>query len=255
MAGEEDGGSARRFPTEDLRERLHRHRVETGEGLVEDEELGLVEERSRELRALLVAVRKRLDLLGRAVGEVEPLEPRHGCGARGTRFDPVQAGEVGELLADGHTRIEAALLGHVAEALALPESDRPHVPKHLSSSSSTRPKTARMAVVLPAPFGPKTEHAPTLDGERAAGERLHLPEPLRDVDDAEHRLPGVAATRAGSTHAATSPGQSSGRTRMSSSWRVRIAAYRNYGSRAPVTRQSAHDWCGLLRSRAVVSLH
>ena len=75
MAGEEDGGAAGRLAAEHLGERVHGDRVEPGERLVEHEQLRLVQQRRRELGALLVAVRELLDLRVGAVGETEPLEP------------------------------------------------------------------------------------------------------------------------------------------------------------------------------------
>ena len=75
VAGEEDGGAARRLAAEHLGERVHRDRVEAGERLVEDEQLGLVQQRGRELCALLVAVRELLHLRAGAILEAEPLEP------------------------------------------------------------------------------------------------------------------------------------------------------------------------------------
>ena len=56
-------------------------RVEAGERLVEDEQLGVVHERGRELHALLVAERELLHAVARALGQPEPLDPAVGRAA------------------------------------------------------------------------------------------------------------------------------------------------------------------------------
>jgi len=75
MAREDDCGTARRFAAQDLGEGTDGEWVETGERLVEDEQLRLVNQRRRKLRALLVAVRELLELRVRATFEAEALEP------------------------------------------------------------------------------------------------------------------------------------------------------------------------------------
>ena len=182
MAGEEDGGSTRSFATKQLGKRLYRNRIETGERLVEDEQLRLVKQRCCELRTLLVAVRERLDVRTRAIGDAEPAEPVRGGCLRVGRRQPVQAAEVGELLADPHPRIEAALLGHVAEPESLGHADRSPVPERGAGVGSTSPKIVRIAVVFPAPFGPRKPSIrprPTenVQSSRACTgpNRLHMP--------------------------------------------------------------------------------
>ena len=75
MAGEEHGRTAGGLVAEHPGERVHGDRVEAGERLVEDEQLGLVHERRRELGALLVAVRELLELRPGATLQAEPPEP------------------------------------------------------------------------------------------------------------------------------------------------------------------------------------
>ena len=99
--------------------RLDGHRVEARERLVEHEHLGPVHERRRDLGALLVAERERLDGVVRALAEAESLEQLEGVAVRGGRAPAVQAGEVDRLLEHPHLRVEPALLGHVAEAAAV----------------------------------------------------------------------------------------------------------------------------------------
>ncbi len=90
--------------------------VEAAERLVEHERLGAVDERGRELHALLVAERERLGAVPLAVADAEDLGRalRLGPGVRG--LEPVQAREIDELVEHPHLRVQAALLRHVAEA-------------------------------------------------------------------------------------------------------------------------------------------
>ena len=174
---------------EHLGERVHGDRVEPGEGLVEDEQVRLVHQRGRELRALLVAVRELLEFGAGAVREAEPFEPVCGGAPRRGIVEAVEAAEVRDLLADRHAGIEAALLRHVAETQPLSQSDRLSVPEHLAGveldEAEDRTHRRRLAgAVRPE----EAEHPPPLDRERAAVERLHLPEPLADVDDLEHGI-------------------------------------------------------------------
>ena len=184
MAGEEDGRAARRLAAENLGERLDRDRVEPGERLVEDEQLRLVQQRGGELRALLVAVRELLDLRVRAIREAEPLEPARCGDARRCVVEPVQAAEVGELLADRHARVEATLLRHVAEPQPLRQPDRLPVPEHLAAVELDEPEDRAHRGRLAGTVRPEeAEHPPALDRERAAVEGLYLAEPLGYVED------------------------------------------------------------------------
>ena len=90
------------------------------------------------------------------------------------RVESVQAAEVGDLLADRHARIEAALLGHVPEPQPLRQLDRPPVPEQFSGVELDEPEDRAHRGRLPGPVRPQeAKHASTLDGERAAGERFY----------------------------------------------------------------------------------
>ena len=131
MAGEQDRGAAGSLAAEHLGEGSHRERVEPGKGLVEHEEVGLVQQRRRELGALLVSVGELLDFRRGAVGEAEPLEPSRRCRTCRAVGEPVQRAEVRELIAERHPRVEPALLRHIAKAQACGDSNRPPVPQQL----------------------------------------------------------------------------------------------------------------------------
>ena len=59
------------------------------------------------------------------------------------------------MVADAHSRIQAPLLGHVSEPCALGTSNRGALPMHGPGVELYQPNTARIAVVFPAPFGPR----------------------------------------------------------------------------------------------------
>ncbi len=147
-----------------------------------------MQERNGELCALLVAVRELLELCIDAVSEIEPLEPVRRRNACRVIFQPVQAPEVRELLADPHARIEAALLRHVAEAQPFGQPDRPPVPEHLSRIELDEPENGSHRRRLPcAVRAEEAEHPSAAHRERAVVERLHCPESLVHVREAEHR--------------------------------------------------------------------
>ena len=133
VAGEQHRGAAGRLAAENVGHGAHGNGIESGERLVEDEQLRLMDERGRELHPLLVAVRELLHGRAVAVGETEPLEPARCGGACRTRGQPVQTSEVLELIAHPHSRVEAALLGHVSEPQPLLQTDRAPVPTHLAT--------------------------------------------------------------------------------------------------------------------------
>ncbi len=132
MRAEDDRHPARRPLEQDLAEHVHPDRVEAGERLVEDQELGVVHQRGRELGALLVAVGQLVQTRPAAVTEAEPLEPAVGVGLCPVPRHPVEPGEVHELLAHPHPRVQPARLRHVAEPHAGLRIDRTAVPSRLA---------------------------------------------------------------------------------------------------------------------------
>jgi hypothetical protein len=91
---------------------------ESRERLVEDQHRGLVDEGRRELHALPVAERQRIHAVAAPLAHPEPLDPAVGGAGCLRRPGAVQVREVDELLVHSHARVQAALLWHVAEALA-----------------------------------------------------------------------------------------------------------------------------------------
>ncbi len=102
----------------DLAHHVHAHRVEAAHGLVHDQHVGLVQDGGDELRLLLHALRELVRLLLPPVGEPEPLEPGAQPRLGLLAAHALDGGHEDELLLEHHARVEPALLGHVADAVA-----------------------------------------------------------------------------------------------------------------------------------------
>ena len=89
--------------------------VEAGEGLVEDDEVGLVDDRRRELHLLLHALRQVAGVGLRVGGEADAFEPRVRAPRRLGLVEPANGGEERQLLGHLHLGVEAALLRQVPD--------------------------------------------------------------------------------------------------------------------------------------------
>ena len=89
--------------------------IEPRERLVEDEQLGREDERGCQLDALLVAEAEGLQLVVTTLLQAEALQPAHGGCPRVRVGHAVELTEIAQLLGHAHLRVEAALLGHVAD--------------------------------------------------------------------------------------------------------------------------------------------
>ena len=107
--------------------------VQAREGLVEDEEPGVADEGGGELDALLIAQGQLLDVVPAPFGQAQALGPLLGGALGPGPVRAVEAGEVGQLPADLHLGVQAALLGHVADAAARGGVHRRAVPGHGSA--------------------------------------------------------------------------------------------------------------------------
>ena len=119
VTGEEDGCTGVGEVFEDLEGAFDGDRVESGEGLVEDEGTGTVDESGRDLDLLLVAQAHGLEVVAGFAIEVELLEEFEAAPTGGVTAEAVEAGEVDELIDDRHLRVEAPLLGHVPDRTAM----------------------------------------------------------------------------------------------------------------------------------------
>ena len=131
LVAREDDGDPRIGPlAQHLRHDVDGDRVEPGERLVEHEHVGPEDEGRGQLDALLVAQAQRLQLGVAPLGEAEALEPAEGRLAGRRVRHAVQLAEVGQLLRHAHLRVQAAFLGHVADAPAGLEGQGRAQPAH-----------------------------------------------------------------------------------------------------------------------------
>src|SRR6266481_3286697 len=91
--------------------------VEAAEGLVHDDEVGLVQESGDELDLLLHAFGELLGFLGDGLGDVHALAPDMGALAGGGGVEAVELAEEDELVHDLHLLVEAALFREIADAV------------------------------------------------------------------------------------------------------------------------------------------
>ena len=110
-----------------------------------------------------------------------------GAGGRGG-VQAVQPGEVDELLADPHLRVEAALLGHVADPAADLLVDRAAVPAHLPGVGADQAhRDAHRGRLAGAVGAAEAEHLTGRDGEADPVEHLVVPVALVQPVELEHR--------------------------------------------------------------------
>ena len=177
MRGEDDRSSARGFSAQHFGHDVGGDRVKPGERLIEDQQVGTVHQRCRQLNPLLVAVRELLDPRAHAIGQPETLEPRACGGPPLFVWRAVQHGEVLELIADPHLRIQAALLGHVADPLAARRVYRSPIPEDAARVGCQQPADDPHRGRLARPVtADKTEHAPPGNREAELIDRDQLAE-------------------------------------------------------------------------------
>ena len=142
-------------------------RVEAGERLVEHEQLR-ARARAPRRAARAAGCRARAPRRGRR--RARPARAARSSGRprpRVGRADAVQRGEVDELVAHAHLRVQPALLRHVAEApprRGVDGARRASAPRRGRRAST--PRTIRIVGRLAGPVGAdEAEHLPRLDGE------------------------------------------------------------------------------------------
>jgi hypothetical protein len=132
VAGEDHGPPAGRLGRDDGRELLDGQGVEPAERLVEDQQIGVVDQGGGQLHPLLHAPREPLELLIDPVTELQlaqqPVHPFAGV----VLGQVPQPAEVDELVPDPHLEVEAPLLGHVAPAGAVGPTGRLAPPPDLA---------------------------------------------------------------------------------------------------------------------------
>jgi len=127
---------------------------------------GAKNERGGELDALLVAEAERLELVVAPLGEAEALQPARGRRARVRAGHAVQLTEVAQLVGQAHLRVQATLLGHVADLPATVERQRHPAESHLARVGGQHASMMRIVVVLPAPLRPTNPKSSPADTSR-----------------------------------------------------------------------------------------
>ncbi len=94
-----------------------RLRVEAGEGIVDDDDVGVGGQGGGDVDAGDLGAAEVLQRSVAAVGELEAREQGEGVALGRTEGDAVETGEVDDLVDDPHVRVAAALTGQVAEVL------------------------------------------------------------------------------------------------------------------------------------------
>ena len=166
--------------------------VDAGGGLVEQEQLRLVQDGGGQRQALLPAARERPRELALAVGETQPLE-RFGHPLP-TSVHGVEPGDEAEILLDAEILVEAEALGHVAD-LAL---DRPRLPDDVVAETGAAAAVGRQQPAqhadgrgLAAAVGAEEAAdlaALDLDGEVVDhGARAEALDQAAGIDDRAHR--------------------------------------------------------------------
>ncbi len=180
VAREEHRGAVPGSLHEHRGEGVDGHRIEAGEGLVEDQDVRLVHQRGGQLDALLVSQRQRLDAVVTPVGDAQRRDPAGGRGVRLGGARAVQPGEVDELLVHPHARVQPALLRHVAEPPPVLVAHRPAVepdacrrrapgdPSRSASWWSSPPRSGRRSHAA-ARAPPRTSGPRWRRGRRTAG--------------------------------------------------------------------------------------
>ena len=117
MGAEEDGLTLFAKVDQGIHQKRGVDGIEAAEGLVHDDEVGLVEEGGDELDLLLHTLGEFLGFLGDGFGDLHALAPDVGALAGGGGVEAVQLAEKDELLHDLHLFVKAALFGEVADAV------------------------------------------------------------------------------------------------------------------------------------------
>jgi hypothetical protein len=161
--------------------------VEPGERLVEHQQLRIVNERRRQLHALLVAERQRLDAIAGAVRQPQPLDPRVGRAAGRGRVHAVQPREVDELVTHPHLRIQPTLLRHISKTRAPVEGHRTTGEQHLAAIGGEHAQDdAHRRRLAGAVRADEAEHLARADGERHTVQRHDIAVAAREVPQLEH---------------------------------------------------------------------
>ena len=127
MAGHHDGLSRGDQLADHAFEHIGIDRVKAAERLVQEDQLGVVQDGRDQLDLLLVALGELFGEIAAVFGDPEPLEPAVGRRRRLPRGHAAQLAEIHELLVHFDLGIDSPFLRHIAKADRIP-AKRPAVP-------------------------------------------------------------------------------------------------------------------------------
>ena len=164
-------------------------RVEARQWLVQHQQLGLVQEGAGELDPLLVPQRQGFDLAGSPVSHPEHAQPPVGSHLRLRGKHAVEPAQVHELVAHGHPRVQAALLGHVSELPPILRTDQLSSPPDLATVQVHQPEHRPHGRRLARAVRPEeAHHLPGGDHHGQPVERHHVAESPGEVPKLELTL-------------------------------------------------------------------
>src|SRR5262245_10938080 len=203
VRGHEDRAPAGRLFLDERPEELSARDVDAGRGLVEEEQLRLVEGGEREAGALADTRGQVLGTLGGRGAQREAVAERAPAPLELCAREAEEAGVELDVLPQGEPLIEAHALPHVADAIAHAARMANHVDPvdgDLAGSRAQQPDQHADRRALARAVGPEErEDASRFDGDRQVVDRHEVPEPAREPARGDDRL----------AHAATLPRVSS----------------------------------------------
>ncbi len=116
MRAHHDRGAALAHLAQDVLDQPCIDWVEPVKGLVDDQQVGLVQQRYAKLHLLLHALGKLLDLLLGDLGQPDTLQVRLRAAPRLTPVDALERREIGQTLLDADILVQPALFGQIADA-------------------------------------------------------------------------------------------------------------------------------------------
>ena len=190
MAGKQHRHPGRHPFGEHLRKGVDGDRVEAREGLVEDQQLRVVDEGGGQLDPLLVAEGQRLDLVLGPVDNAKSGQPGAGSGGRVGPIHPVEPAEVDQLVEHLHPGVKPSLLGQVAEPQPLGWPHRAPPPSHLAGVAGQEPDHDLHDRRFAGPVRPEeAEEVSRRDGQTEAVECDHLAIAPPKFNQIEHEQP------------------------------------------------------------------
>ena len=210
VRGEQHRHPRRRPAVQDIGDDIDRERVKAREGFVEDEHVGFVYERRRDLRPLLVTQRELLDGVIQALAESELFEESRRPGLSLVLVEAVQASEVRDVLVDLHLRIQPTLFGHVPEAAPVRRGQRRAIEGDRPLILGEHPQDDAHRRGLPrAVSADKARQAAGPDGERQIVQNAVRAITLGHMRQLEHAAPltRFSQVRNDAGFAASAPGR------------------------------------------------